>query len=89
MAEAVSIASPSISWSVFANSIICVLVSWEISRTPSGDIAPDGNSRESLSERAVAFASIMDVYESIVTLDFQASKVWSGTGYWNTGTLGG
>jgi len=89
MAEAVSIASPSISWSAVASSRMCVLVSWEISRTPSGDIAPDGNSRESLSERAVAFASIMAVYESIVTLDFQASKVCSGIGYWNIGTLGG
>ena len=89
MAEAVSIASPRISWSVFASSIMCVLVSWEISRTPSGDIAPDGYSRESLSERAVAFASIMAVYDSIVTLDFQASKVCSGIGYWNIGTLGG
>ena len=89
MAEAVSMASPSISWSVFASSIMCVLVSWEISRTPSGDIVPDGYSRESLSERAVAFASIMAVYEYIVTLDFQASKVWSGIGYWNIGTLGG
>ena len=89
MAEAASIASPRISWSVFANSAMCVLVSWEISRTPSGDIAPDGNSRESLSERAVAFASIMAVYVSIETLDFQASRVWSGIGYWNIGTLGG
>jgi hypothetical protein len=89
MAEAVSIASPSISWSVFVSSIICVLVSWEISRTFSGDIAPDGNSRESLSERAVAFVSIMAVYDSIVTLDFHAFKVWSGIGYWNIGTLGG
>ena len=87
--EAVSIASPSISWSVFASSIICVLVSWEVSRTPSGDIAPEGNSRESLRERAVAFAIIMAVYDSIVTLDFHAFKVWSGIGYWKIGTLGG
>ena len=89
MAEAVSIASPSISWSAVASSRMCVLVSWEIFRSPSGDIAPDGNSRESLSERAMAFASIMAVYESIVTLDFQASKVCSGIGYWNIGTLRG
>jgi hypothetical protein len=31
----------------------------------------------------------MAVYDSIETLDFQASKVWSGIGYWNIGTLGG
>ena len=89
MAEAVSIASPSISWSAVASSRMCVLVSWEISLTPSVDIAPDGTSRESRSERAVAFASIMAVYESIATLDFQASKVCSGIGYWNIGTLRG
>ncbi len=61
MAVAVAIASPIISWSVFASSKICVLVFWETSRMPSGEIAPDGNSKESLSERAVAFASIMAV----------------------------
>ena len=84
-----SIASPSISWSVFASSSMCVLVSCEVSRTPSGEIAPDGNSSESLSERAVAFANMMAVKESIVTLDFHVSKVCSGIGYWNMGTLGG
>ena len=89
MAEAVSIASPSISWRVFASSSMCVLVSCEVSLTPSGEMAPDGNSSESLSERAVAFANMMAVKESIVTLDFQASKVCSGIGYWNMGTLGG
>jgi hypothetical protein len=56
---------------------------------PSREIAPDGNSSESLSERAVAFANMMDVKESIVTLDFQVSKVCSGIGYWNIVTLGG
>ena len=89
MADAVSIASPSISWRVFASSSMCVLASCEVSRTPCGEIAPDGNSSESLSERAVAFANMMAVKESIVTLDFQVSKVCSGIGYWNMGTLGG
>ena len=70
MADAVSIASPSISWRVFASSSMCVLVSCEVSRTPSGENAPDGNSSESLSERAVAFANMMFVYESTMTLDF-------------------
>jgi hypothetical protein len=89
MADAVSIASPSISWRVFASSSMCVLVSCEVSRTPYGEISPDGNSSESLIERAVAFANMMAVKESIVTLDFQVSKVCSGIGYWNMGTLGG
>ncbi len=89
MADAASIASPSISWRVFASSNMCVLVSCEVSRKPSGEIVPDGNSSESLSERAVACANLMAAKESIVTLDFQVSKVCSGIGYWNMGTLGG
>ncbi len=89
MVDAVSIASPSISWRVFASSIMCVLVSCEVFRTPSGEIAPEGNSSESSSERAVAFANMMAVKESIVSLDFQVSRVCSGIGYWNMGTLGG
>ena len=61
MDDAMSIATPSISWRVFASSSMCVLVSSEVSRTPSREIAPDGNSSESLSERAVAFANMMSV----------------------------
>ncbi len=61
MAVAVSIASPSIYWRVFASSRVCVLVSLEVSLLPFGEIAPIGNSSDSLRERAVALASMMAV----------------------------
>ncbi len=61
MIVAVSIASPSIYWRVFARSRMCVLVSCEVSLLPSGEMAPVGNSSESVRERAVALASMMAV----------------------------
>ncbi len=61
MATAVSIASPSISWRVFASYRICVLVSLEVSLLPSGEMDPLGDSRESFRDRAVALASMMAV----------------------------
>ncbi len=61
MVVAVSTAFPSISWRVIASSRMCVLVSCEVSMLPSREMAPDGYSNESLSERAVDLASIMAV----------------------------
>ena len=61
MAVAVSIAFPSISWRVLASSRMCVLVSFEVSLLPYGEMAPVGDSSEPLRERAVALASMMVV----------------------------
>ena len=88
MVMAVSIASPRIAWRVWAKSKMCVFVSCEVSRFPSGEMAPVGNSIESMRERDVALASIVAVYESTITLDFHSARVCSGIGYWNMGTRG-
>ena len=61
MVMAVSIASPRISWRVLARSRMWVLVSCEVSLLPSGEICPVGNCIESIRERAVARASMVDV----------------------------
>ena len=59
MAVAVSIATPSMSWRVFASSKMCVLVSWEMSLAPSGEMVPVVNSSESLRERPIALARLI------------------------------
>jgi len=74
---------------VLASSRMWVLVSFDVFRLPSGEMGPVGNSIESLKERAVALASMVAVWESTATLDFHSSRVCSGMGYWNIGTLGG
>ena len=61
MAVAVSKASSSIFWRVLASSRMCVLESCEVSLLPYGEMAPVGNSNESLREKAVALASMMAV----------------------------
>ncbi len=68
---------------------MCVIASSEIYRFSSGEVAPVGNSTESMRERAVAFANLVAEYESIATLDFHSSRVCFGIGYWNIGTSGG
>ncbi len=83
------IASPRMTWRVLATSRIYVLVSCEVSRPPSGDMSPVGNSIESKRERAVAFARCVAVYESTATLVFHSSKMCSGMGYRNMETRGG
>jgi hypothetical protein len=50
--------------------------------------SPSEWGKESNSERAIAFAREMEVYESIATLYFHSSRVCSGIGYRNMGTLG-
>ena len=89
MVVAVDIASPRISWRLFASSRMWVLVSWEIALSPSDEMGPVGCSIEALRESAVALASMVAVYVSISTLAFHSSNVCSGMGYWNIGTLGG
>ena len=59
MAVAVAIASPRMSWRVLVSSRMWILVSSEVSRLPSGEIWPVGESMESLRERAVALANIV------------------------------
>ena len=59
MALAVSIASPRIFWRVFASSRMCVLVFWEMSRSPSDEMSPVVNSSESLRERPIALSRLM------------------------------
>ena len=61
MTLAVSKASPSISWRVFASSRMCVVVSCEIFLLPIREMAPVVNSSESLRERAVALANMIAV----------------------------
>ncbi len=59
MVVAVAIASPNISWRVLASSRMWVLVSAEVSRLPSGEMWPVGDSMDSLRERAVALANMV------------------------------
>ena len=61
MVVAVAMASPRISWRVLASSRMWILVSCEVSMLPPGEICPVGNSIESIRERAVARASMVDV----------------------------
>ena len=59
MVVAVAIAAPRISWRVLESSRMCVLVSSEVSRLPSGEMWPVGESMDSLRERAVALANMV------------------------------
>jgi hypothetical protein len=59
MAVAVAIASLRISWRVLASYRMWILVSSEVSRLPSGEIWPVGESMDSLRERAVALANMV------------------------------
>ena len=59
MVVAVAIAAPRISWRVLASSRMWVLVSSEVSRLPSGEMWPVGESMDSLRERAVALANMV------------------------------
>jgi hypothetical protein len=67
MAVALSIASPKMDWRWLARLRICVDVSCDIFLCPSGDIVSVGISRESKSERVMAFASVVAEYESTAT----------------------
>ena len=61
MVVAKSIASPRMSWRVLASSRMWDVVFCEVPRLPSGEMAPVGNSIESLRERDVALARMVAV----------------------------
>ncbi len=61
MAVAMAISSPKISWRVLARSRMWVSMSCEVSLVPASEIWPIGRSIDSLRERAVALAKLVEM----------------------------
>ena len=60
---------------------MCEVVSCGISHCLLGEDSLEENSREPMSEWAIAFTSIVAARDSTATWDFHSSRAWSGIGY--------